>query len=141
MQYSHLQQKSCVKMSFTYPKREIMKLLADENIPEQSIEILRKNGFDIISVSQRFSGCTDEEIIKIANTENRVIVSFDLDFGDYIFHRGLEICTGVILLRLKPEKPDSISDILIETLNKKVEFNGYITIIKDNVIRQRPISH
>ena len=55
------------------------KLLANENIPLGSVQALRKNGYDVISISERSLGISDENVLQLASTENRVIVTFDRD--------------------------------------------------------------
>ena len=55
------------------------KFLANENIPLASILRLRKEGFDIASVSLDAPSITDREVIQIAIEENRTIITFDRD--------------------------------------------------------------
>lgn len=46
-----------------------MKLLANENFPYISKEILAKVGFDIIHIGQECSGIKDEEVMELAMSE------------------------------------------------------------------------
>ena len=43
-----------------------MKLLANENFPYLSKEILATMGFDIIHIGQEYSGIRDEEVMELA---------------------------------------------------------------------------
>ena len=45
-------------------------------------------------------GMEDEEIIRIAVTENRMIITMDKDFGELVYHSSIEH-SGVLLLRLE----------------------------------------
>lgn len=58
-----------------------MKLLANENIPLDSVRSLRSAGHDVVSISERSPGISDEDVIRIARAENRIIVTFDRDYG------------------------------------------------------------
>jgi predicted nuclease of predicted toxin-antitoxin system len=63
----------------------MIKLLADENFPLASVEILENKKYDILSISRSYSGISDTEIIYLANREQRPILTFDRDFGQLIF--------------------------------------------------------
>ena len=49
--------------------------LANENIPLKSIKILRKNGYDVKAIIEEFPGVSDEEVLRIAKKENRIILT------------------------------------------------------------------
>lgn len=46
-----------------------MKFLADENVPQQSVLLLRQEGFDVKSVGVEFPGVTDEAVLHLAIQE------------------------------------------------------------------------
>ncbi len=58
-----------------------MKFLADENIPYPVVKRLRAEGFDITSIYEVRRGITDEEVAQIADREERILITFDKDFG------------------------------------------------------------
>lgn len=76
-----------------------MKLLADENFPFQSVQVLKARGYDIKVVGLEYGGITDQEVMQIAMREGRTIVTFDRDYGELIFRRGYRPPAGVIYLR------------------------------------------
>ena len=49
----------------------LVKFLADENIPLEVVSFLKKDGVEIESVSVIKPGISDEEILEIANRENK----------------------------------------------------------------------
>lgn len=59
-----------------------MNLLANENFPLTSVNILRKAGFDIKAIGVECSGIMDKEVINFANEEERTILTFDSDYGN-----------------------------------------------------------
>ncbi len=67
----------------------MIKLLADENFPSRSVDILRANGFDVLWILRSYQGISDAEIINLANAEQRLILTFDKDFGHLIFKEGI----------------------------------------------------
>ena len=55
----------------------------DENLPRDAEALLRDAGHDVQTVlEQRLAGNSDDKVIDACRTENRVLISFDLDFSD-----------------------------------------------------------
>lgn len=53
-------------------------------------------GYGVISCPQ---GASDVEVLELANREERIMITFDKDFGELVFKEKL-IHKGVIFLRL-----------------------------------------
>ena len=66
-----------------------MQLLANENFPLDAVEALRHEGHDVIWIRTDSPGSKDRDILHRAVTENRVLLTFDKDFGDLAFQFGL----------------------------------------------------
>ena len=116
----------------------MVKLLADENFPLASVEILEKEGYNILSISKSHWGSSDIEIIKLSNQEQRLILTFDRDFGQLIFKDGLIPAYGVFYFRLQKFSPTQPAQIVLDLLSKlDFEISGAITVIEDNFIRQK----
>lgn len=78
-----------------------MKLLANENFPLLVVEALRAAGHDVVWARTEMAGAADDVILARAQLEERLVVTFDKDFGDLAFHWGLAARCGVILFRLQ----------------------------------------
>ena len=77
-----------------------MLLLANENFPRFAVDALRAAGHDVLWVRTEYPGATDEQVIQAAQTEERILLTFDKDFGELAFRSGLRADCGVILFRL-----------------------------------------
>lgn len=74
-------------------------ILADENIHDEVVHYLLKQGLAVESIKERkLRGSTDEQIITIAEREEKIILTHDADFGR-IMHLSQVINTGVVFLR------------------------------------------
>lgn len=62
------------------------------------VSALRKAGHDVVAVSEVSSGASDEQVLERALSENRVLITEDLDFGNLVHAHGRP-SLGVILLR------------------------------------------
>jgi predicted nuclease of predicted toxin-antitoxin system len=115
-----------------------MKFLANENFPFASIDILRNAGHDVISVGKDFQGITDEEVIEIAINQNRIILTFDRDYGELVFKKKMKPEYGIIYFRWTSFTPKSPGDYLILLFNvREIDFRNKITVIGKDSIRQR----
>jgi len=114
-----------------------LKLLVDENISPLTVKFLREKGFNVLSIEESYKGISDEEIADIANRERRIIVTFDLDFGEIFFLKGI----SVIVLRMKIKKPATVNLFLEGCFDKleKEHINPYgkLIVISEGKIRIR----
>ena len=119
-----------------------MKFLADENIPLLMVRQLEEKGYDIKYISTGNAGIPDEEVLDLANKEDRILVTFDSDFGDLIFKKRKTIKTGVIFLRLGQFLPDEPGNIMLSLLEEnKLDFFGRISVVTKETVRQRMIKN
>jgi predicted nuclease of predicted toxin-antitoxin system len=61
-----------------------MRLLADENLPEQMVERLVAAGHDVARMRDRRPGAPDDDVLAMALAERRLLVTRDLDFGELV---------------------------------------------------------
>jgi predicted nuclease of predicted toxin-antitoxin system len=76
-----------------------MKRFADENVARPIVARLRARGHNVLYASEVQAGAPDTDWLSRAESEGRLILTFDKDFGDLIFRDGLT-SHGVILMRL-----------------------------------------
>lgn len=66
-----------------------MRLLANENFPLDTVIALREAGHDVAWIREDSCGAQDEDILRRVQEENRIVVTFDKDFGELAFRRKL----------------------------------------------------
>jgi predicted nuclease of predicted toxin-antitoxin system len=60
-----------------------VKLFLDENLSPQHASELRAEGYDAMAVLEvGLSGATDEQVLRFAVENGRVLVTLDADFGN-----------------------------------------------------------
>lgn len=115
-----------------------MKILANENFPLSSVNILKSNNFDVLFIGIDFQGISDDEVMNLAISQNRTIITFDSDYGELIFKHGYKPRGGVIFLRWQNYTPSEPGVYLVELLERKdIIFNNMLTVIDRRTIRQR----
>jgi len=91
-----------------------MKLLANENFPLLAVKALQDLGHDVLWARTDMRGEADDVILHRAQAEDRVVVTFDKDFGELAFRWGLPASCGVILFRLRTQSPDYVRNRVVE---------------------------
>ncbi len=98
---------------------------------------LKQMNFDAVSVIQFMKGAGDEEIIRKAINENRVIITNDKDFG---WLASLYKPPGIILLRLKDERAKNKVKMISHIIKKYREaIPGSILVASEKKIRIRKL--
>ena len=116
------------------------RFLADENVPRASILLLRQYGLDIRSIGEDAPGTPDARVLEEARKEGRVLLTFDRDFGELIYRRGLEAPPAVVYLRLVPATPDEPATIVRNLLDHaEIRIQGRLTVVTREGVRQRPL--
>src|SRR4051812_19599199 len=96
-----------------------MNFLANENFPMPSLDILRKAGFNVISVSEISPGITDQSVIEKAIVEKLIILTFDKDYGEIIFKYKVENPPPVVFFRFKGYTPQHAGSALLQIIANK----------------------
>ena len=61
-----------------------MRFVADENFPRPALEALRDAGWEVFSVAEECPGISDEEVAALCSETQRILLTFDKDFGELI---------------------------------------------------------
>ena len=78
-----------------------MKFLADMGISPRVVEELRRKRYDAVHLQEQGLGrMLDHEILAKARSEERILLTHDLDFGELLAASGWNLPT-VIIFRLK----------------------------------------
>lgn len=90
-----------------------MRLLADENVPRPSVRLLRESGYEVDSMSELAPGTPDIEVLARAQSAGQVLITFDRDFGELVYHRGAPAPRGIIYLRVEPADAEEPARLLL----------------------------
>ena len=117
-----------------------MRLLVDENVPLIAVGALRAAGHDVYAASESAVGEPDEGLLAQAHADQRLLITFDRDFGDLAVRRQQAASGGIVLWRFVPSSPDEVADLLRHVLARTdVEWGGRLSVVDRRHIRQRPL--
>lgn len=118
-----------------------MKLLADMGVSQTVVKSLRAIEYDAKHLREEGLQCLpDPLIIEKAKIEERVILTFDLDFGDLMAASKDEL-PSVIIFRLKNTSPQFVFSRLITVLQNCADelTTGAVIIVSDERYRLRSL--
>ena len=93
-----------------------MRFLADEDFPLPSVRVLSSAGHDVSAIILDPPGVPDEEVLRCAWRENRILLTFDRDHGRPLYRQGAAIPTRVIYFRFDPLSPQAPAEYVLGLL-------------------------
>ena len=116
-----------------------MNFVADENIDTEIFMSLRAAGYPILSIAEDFAGIPDENVLKVANDHNAILLTGDKDFGELVFRRGL-IVKGIVLIRIFGISQEEKAQLVLDAFRYHADdFVNNFTVISKKKIRIKKI--
>jgi predicted nuclease of predicted toxin-antitoxin system len=116
-----------------------MQFLANENFPLDAVEAVRNEGHDVAWIRTDAPGSKDPDILKRAVAENRVLLTFDKDFGDLAFQFGLPAACGIVLFRLHASSSAALATMVAAAIRSRTDWPGSFSVVEPGRIRVRPL--
>jgi predicted nuclease of predicted toxin-antitoxin system len=116
-----------------------MNFLADEDVEKPVVDMMRAEGHDVLYMCEIATRTIDEKLLEQANTELRILLTGDKDYGELIFLQK-KISAGIILMRFVSEK-SSVKTRFMQSFLKTYGNNlrGYFTVVREGKVRRRPL--
>ncbi|MHB0876976.1 MAG: DUF5615 family PIN-like protein [Anaerolineae bacterium] len=92
-----------------------MRFVVDECTGPTVAKWLREQGHDVLSIYDTHRGASDDEVLALAVSQSRVIITNDKDFGEMVYRRRMQHA-GLVLLRLADERAASKVDVISRLL-------------------------
>lgn len=115
------------------------KLLANENVASTVVAALRDDGHDVTWIREVGPGSTDEAVLALALAEDRVLLTFDKDFGELAFRLGRAATPGVILLRPRLRSPDYLVRFARAVFAQGHDWAGHFAVAEEGRLRLVPL--
>lgn len=116
-----------------------MRFLSDVGISRSTTEELRRRGHHVLHLREEgLHRLPDDTILELAQREQRVVLTFDLDFGD-LLAAGAHTLPSVVIFRLQDQTPASVTPRLLNLVDERqTELEaGAIVIVEDQRYRLR----
>ena len=116
-----------------------MRLCANENLPEDCILRLRQEGHDVLWIREAAPGSSDTAVLARAREENRLLITFDKDFGELVFRRGAKASLGIVLFRIAQPSAAVIATRVAVILASREDWAGNFSVVEEFAVRMRAL--
>lgn len=114
-----------------------IRLLANENFPGPAVRLLRERGIDVVWVTESMACADDVTVLARAREEGRWLLTFDRDYGELVFSRGLPAPPAVIYLRQEPYPPTRPAELVMELMSQPERVKGLFLVVTERAVRIR----
>ena len=112
-----------------------MRILANEYFPGDAVLALRDRGHDVAWVREDAPGSVDGSVLARAQAEDRILITFDKDFGELAFHSRLPAESGIVLFRISAPSAEHVARVAVQALESRADWPGHFAVIEDDRIR------
>jgi predicted nuclease of predicted toxin-antitoxin system len=116
-----------------------LRWLLNENFPQPAVLRLRTEGWDVTAIGEDSPSVDDEVVMARACAENRGLATFDRDYGELVFKRGLPAPRLILLLRVPSYQPEEPAEWLLQLASQRQLHDGYFHIFDGDAVRRRPL--
>jgi predicted nuclease of predicted toxin-antitoxin system len=116
-----------------------MQFLANENFPLDAVEAVRKLGHDVAWIRTEAPGSKDRDILRRAESEQRILLTFDKDFGELAFQASLPVTCGIVLFRLQANSSTALAALVAAALQSRTDWPGQFAVVEAGRIRIRAL--
>lgn len=114
-----------------------MRFIADENIPNSLIKAIRRLGYFVKDLKEEnIIGIDDQELLKVAKQEKRILITFDKDFTN-LKQFPLKKHCGVVVLRYRSKHPTKVVEAFSHLLRSPIKerFENSLCEVFDNYVK------
>ena len=84
-------------------------------------------------------GISDLTVLSRAQTEGRLLLTFDKDFGELVYRLGVDASAGVVLFRIPQPSAAVVADRICAILATRTDWEGHYSVVDDTTIRMRAL--
>jgi predicted nuclease of predicted toxin-antitoxin system len=77
--------------------------------------------------------------MRYAHKDKRVILTFDLDFGELTIKDRVYPSVGIILLRLHQMNPQQMAEYTMGVIRSRKDWEGHLSVIENDRVRMRQL--
>ena len=114
-----------------------MRFLANENWPGDAVLALRAAGHDLAWSRTDAPGSRDEAVLARAITEQRILLTFDKDFGELAWRTPLPAACGIILFRIPMASAQTAGNVLAAIVSGRTDWPGHFSVVEPHRVRMR----
>ena len=112
-----------------------MQFLADESCDFSVVRALRAAGHQVLAVAELSAHADDEDVLELARTQQRVLLTEDKDFGQLVW-ADRRATGGVILLRFPARARSRLGGVVVDVVKQRGEdLIGRFVVVQPGRVR------
>ena len=123
--------------------KQELKFLADMGVSPRCVEWLRMQGYDAVHLfEQGLQKLSDDEVLRKAKLEGRIVLTMDLDFASLISKMSENGLVTVVIFRLSDQRPCNVQHklgIILPILENCGKEGDFILSVTDDKVRARQL--
>jgi hypothetical protein len=116
-----------------------MRYLANENFPGAAVAALVAAGHDVVWIRMAAPGISDSDVLAWGAREERILLTFDKDFGELARREKLPKACGIVLVRVPMPKPGDAGRKIAKLILERDDWAGHFSVIEPGRVRMRPL--
>jgi predicted nuclease of predicted toxin-antitoxin system len=116
-----------------------MRIIANENVMATVVGELRNRGHDVLWVKESIPKAADDTVLARAQSEQRLVLTHDKDFGELAFRYVLPAECGVLLIRLSGSGRQADVDQVLKVVQSRDDWTGHFSVASRGRVRMRPL--
>lgn len=115
--------------------KNMLKFLVDLGVGIKAEEWLKSSGYDVKTIRSIDPKAKDAVILKIAESESRMVITMDKDFGELVYRSG-KTHAGVLILRLEDANGDKKAEVIRKILrDHEDKMQSKFCVFQNGVLR------
>jgi predicted nuclease of predicted toxin-antitoxin system len=114
-----------------------MRFLANENFPGSAVTALEAAGHDVVWIRTAAPGIRDPEVLAWGAREERILLTFDKDFGELARAAKLPESCGIVLVRIPMRNAGDAGRQVAAAIMARADWQGHFSVIEPGRIRMR----
>lgn len=116
-----------------------MRFLADENFPQSAVRALEGLGHNIVWIRTAAPASPDAVILAWTVRDDRILLTFDKDFGELARITPLPPSCGVLLFRMPIARSREAGSHLAHIITSREDWAGHFSVIEPGRVRMRKL--
>lgn len=108
-------------------------------MPGDAVAALRAAGADVAWVRQEAPGMHDPDVLAWAVREQRILLTFDRDFGELAFASRLPASCGIILFRIPMPRSQQAGARIAAIVTSRADWAGCFSVVEPGRVRMRDL--
>ena len=116
-----------------------MRFLANENFPGAAVKMLEVTGHEVVWIRTAAPGMSDADVLAWVIRDERILLTFDKDFGELARSAVLPPTCGVVLFRVPMPRADDAGRHLAHLIVAREDWAGHFSVVESGRVRMRPL--